>query len=111
MPKEERCFSMGKQKLSGPVAVDEELCGSRKKFSAGKGGAERQTRLHMACGWAELGKVASGSAAQGLWSGDKKERFQVMEKSEADSLKEKQLGKSGEEKHPATKRRNTQVWG
>ena len=49
--------------------------GSRKKL---KGGAEKRTRLHMACGSADLGKVASDSAPQRLWLRDRKERSQVV---------------------------------
>ena len=66
-------------------------------------------RLFKACGWAELRKVASGSATQSLWLEDRKVRFQVIGVDEADSLKEDQLGKLGEEEDekegPATERK------
>ena len=43
-----------------------EVCGSREKFIGGEAGAERQMRLLRAHGSAELGKITSGSASQGL---------------------------------------------
>ena len=37
----------------------------------------------MACGSAELGKVASGFALQGLWLGDRKVGSQVIDKDQS----------------------------
>ena len=54
--------------------------GSRKKFSKGKGEAEGRVRLLRARGSAELEKIASGSAMQGLWLGDRKVRSQIIGK-------------------------------
>ena len=54
--------------LSGPVAVDEDRLEAAARNSAGeKGCAEGQVRLLRARGSAELRKVVSGSATQGLW--------------------------------------------
>ena len=61
MPERGRYFSMGNE-----------------NFSVGERGAEREMRLQKACGSAELGQVASGSATQGLWLGNKKARSQVV---------------------------------
>ena len=44
-----------------------EVRGSREKFSRGKRRAKGQVRLLRARGSAELGKVGSSSATQGLW--------------------------------------------
>ena len=49
-------------------------------------------------GSAELGKVASGLATQGLWLGDRKWNVSQSAKTEADFLKEEQLGKLEKEK-------------
>ena len=57
-----------------------EVHGSREKFSWKKGGAERQTKLLRARGLAEIKKVASGSAMQSLWLGNKKVGSQVVGK-------------------------------
>ena len=66
-------------------------------------------RLLWARGSAELGKVASGSATQGLWLGGRKVDLKYSAKTEADSLREEQLGtlgeKEDEEEEPATERR------
>ena len=51
--------------------------GSLEKFSKGEGGEKGRVRLHRARGSVQLGKVASGFAAQGLWLGDRKVGFQV----------------------------------
>ena len=48
-----------------------EVRGSRKKFSGGEEGAERQIRLPRALDAAKLGKIASGSATQGFWIRDR----------------------------------------
>ena len=50
----------------------EEICGSRKKISEGKGGAKRRMSFLKADDSAELEKVESGSATQGLWLRDRK---------------------------------------
>ena len=55
-----------------------EVCGSRKKFSWGKGGAERGMRLLRARGSVELGKVASVSGTQSFWLGNRKVGSQVV---------------------------------
>ena len=57
-----------------------EVGGSCKKFTRGERRAEEQVRLLRACGSAELGKVASGSAMQGLWLGNRKMGSQVIGK-------------------------------
>ena len=44
--------------------------GGCKKFSGGEGKAKGRVKLLRARGSAELEKVASGSATQGLWLGD-----------------------------------------
>ena len=63
MPARERCFSMEKATLFGPVAmIEEEVRGSRKKFSGRKRRAKGQVRLLGVPGSAELGQVVSGSA-------------------------------------------------
>ena len=46
--------------------------------SAGEGEAKGRVRLHEARGSAELAKVTSGSATQGLWLGDRKVGSQVI---------------------------------
>ena len=70
---------MGWATLSGPVAVEGgKVRGSRKKFSGGEGRAKERVRLHKARGSAELGKVATGSATQGLWQGDRKVGSKVI---------------------------------
>ena len=66
-------------------------------------------RLLRPCGSAELGKVASGSATQGLWHKDRKVGFQVRGIDRSRFPGEEQLGKLGEEEdaeeQPATERR------
>ena len=63
-------------------------------------------RLLRARSSAELKKVASGSATQGLWLGTEKCDLRKSAKSKADSLGEEQLGKLGwEEEEPTTERR------
>ena len=52
--------------------------GSRKKFSGGEKRAEGRVRLLRARDSAELGKVAFGSATQGLWLRNGKVRSQVI---------------------------------
>ena len=52
--------------------------GSRKKLIGKKGRANGQVRLLRARGLAELEKVASGSATQGLWLRDRKVGSQVI---------------------------------
>ena len=68
---------MGKATLSGPVAVDEERLEAAARNSAGEKSEQEdnetsRTRLLWALGSAELEKVASGSARQGLWLRDRK---------------------------------------
>ena len=46
--------------------------------SGEKGEQKKGLRLFRAHGLVELGKVASGSASQGLWLGDGKVGFQVV---------------------------------
>ena len=55
-----------------------EVCGSREKFSGREGRAKGRVRLFSARGPTELGEVASGSATQGLWLGDRKVGSQVV---------------------------------
>ena len=55
-----------------------EIEGSRNKFSVGEGRAKGRVRFLRARGSAELRKVASGSATQGLWQGDRKVGSQVI---------------------------------
>ena len=55
-------------------------------------------RLFRAHGSVELGQVASGSATQGLWLGNRKVGSQVIGKDEADSLEEERLGNLGGKK-------------
>ena len=66
-------------------------------------------RLLRARGSAELRKVASGSAMQGLWLRYRKVGSQVIGKTKASYLEEAQLGKLGEEEKedgdPATEQR------
>ena len=76
MPNRGRCFSMGQATLSDNGR--EKVRGSRKKFSGQEGGAGGQVRLLKARGLAELGKVVSGSAAQGLWLRERKVGSQVI---------------------------------
>ena len=52
----------------------EKVGGSRKNFS---GRANERVRLFKARGWAELRKVVSGSAMQGLWLRNRKVGAQV----------------------------------
>ena len=79
MPERGRCFSMREATWSGPVAVDEKRCMAAGNILAEeKGRAKGRIRLSRARGSAELGKVASGSAAQGLWLGDRKVGSQVI---------------------------------
>ena len=59
-------------------SVQEQVGGSHKKFSGGERGARGRVRLLTTRGPAELGKVASGSATQGLWLGDRKMGSQVI---------------------------------
>ena len=56
----------------------EEVRGSRKKFSRGEGRAKGRVRFLQTSGSAELRKVASGSATQGLWLGNGKVGSQVI---------------------------------
>ena len=49
-----------------------EFKGSRKKFSWGERRAKGRVRLLKARGLVEHGKIAFGSAAQGLWLKDRK---------------------------------------
>ena len=51
--------------------------GSRKKFSESERRAKRRVRLHGARSSAEVGKVPSGSATQGLWLRNGEVRSQV----------------------------------
>ena len=66
-------------------------------------------RLLRARGSAELGKVASGSATQGLWLRNRKVGSQARHRPKPIPLREEQFGKLGEEEdeegEPATKRR------
>ena len=55
-----------------------EVCGNRKNFSGREGIAESGTRLLRARGLSELGKVAFGSATQGIWLGDEKVGTQIV---------------------------------
>ena len=57
-----------------------EVKGSCKKFGGREGEAKERLRLFRACGSAELGKVASCSATQGIWLGDRKKGSQVIGK-------------------------------
>ena len=50
----------------------EEVCCSREKFSRVEGRANGCVRLFRAPGLMELRKVASGSAMQSFWLGDRK---------------------------------------
>ena len=61
----------------------EEIRGSHTKFSGGEGGAKEQVRLLRACGSAELGKVASDYAMQGLCLENRKVRYQVIGKDQS----------------------------
>ena len=45
-------------------------------------------KLVKACGLAELGQVASGSAMQGFWLGNKKVESQVVGEDRSDSMGE-----------------------
>ena len=56
-----------------------EVGGSRKKFSVKEESAEGQVKLLRARRSAELGKIASGSATQGLWLRDRKLGSQVID--------------------------------
>ena len=79
-----RCFSMGKATLPGPVAVVEDRLVAASRNSAEEEGlAEGQVRLLRAHDSVELGKVASGSVAQGLWLRDRKVRFQGIGKDQS----------------------------
>ena len=49
-----------------------------REIHRGEGGAEGRMRLLRARGSAELGKVASGSATQGLWLGNRKVGSQIV---------------------------------
>ena len=71
---------MPEQLCLGPGAVDEEVCGSRKKFSKREGGAKGQMRLLRARGSVEFRKVAFGYARQGLWLEDRKVGSQAFGK-------------------------------
>ena len=55
-----------------------EVCGSRNKFSGREEEEKGRVRLLRARGLAELGNVASGSAAQGLCLGDRKVGSQII---------------------------------
>ena len=72
MPDRGRCFSTGWATLSGPVAVDEEKLEAAARTAEGKRGAKGRVRHLRVRDSAELRKIASGSATQGLWLGDKK---------------------------------------
>ena len=64
--------------MSGPAAVDEERFeAAARNLAWEKGKAKGRVRLLRARGSTELGKVASGSAKQGLWLGDRKVKSQV----------------------------------
>ena len=58
--------------------MDEERFVAAARNLARKEGAERRTRFFRADGSAEHGQVASGSATQGLWLGDRKVGSQVV---------------------------------
>ena len=78
MPERGRCFSMGWTTLSGPVCSEGGKVGdSRKKFSERERRAKERVRLLRARGSAELKKVASSSAMQGLWLKNRKVRSQI----------------------------------
>ena len=63
-------------------------------------------RLLRARGSAELGKVASGSATQGLWLGGRKVGSQVSGKDRSQLLGREIVGKlKDEEGEPVTERR------
>ena len=95
--------------MSGPVAVDKEVCGSREKFSGGEQGEERRMSPVRPRGSVELRKVVSAFATQGFWLKNRKVGSMESAITEADSLGEKQLKKLGEvedeEEDPATERR------
>ena len=79
------------------------------KFSAKEGGAKKLMKLLRACGSAEFGKEASGSATHGLWLGNRKVRFQVVGEDRG-RLPEKMniwgsLEKENEDEETATERR------
>ena len=57
-----------------------EVEGSRKKFSGKEGRAEGKVRILRACGSADLGKVATGSATPDLRLRDRKVGSQVIDK-------------------------------
>ena len=54
------------------------VSGSNKKFSRVEGSAKGQIRLLRVRGSTELRKVASGSATQGLWLGDRNMESQAI---------------------------------
>ena len=70
-----RCLPEGRKDWASGSGRDE-ICGSREKFSAGEGRAERKMRLLG--GLAECGQVDSGSTTQRLWLGKQKNRSQVV---------------------------------
>ena len=60
--------------------MDKKRLKAAARNSAGRGGAKGQVGLLRACGSAELGRVASDSATQFLWLGDRKVGSQVIGK-------------------------------
>ena len=61
------------------MAIDEvRFVVAAKNSAAIKGRAERRVRLLRPRGLVDLGKVASGSATQGLWLGDRKVESQII---------------------------------
>ena len=74
MPERGRCFSMSNFAWANGSGR-EEIGGSRKKFSGRERRAKGRVRLHGARGSAELREVASGTATQGLWLRNGKEKW------------------------------------
>ena len=76
---ESRGFPHLMSKNNGRFPSDRRMAdGSCKKFSWEEGRTKGRVRLLRARGPVELGKVASGSATQGLWPGDRKVGSQVV---------------------------------
>ena len=79
-----------------------EISSSCKKFNGGERRAERGLKLLRARVSAELGKVASGSAAQDLWQ-EQESEISGSRRKPKPALREKQFGKlEQEEDEPAT---------
>ena len=73
-----------------------EVRGSRKKFSGGEEGAERQMRFSRALGATKLGKIASGSATQSFWIRDKEMGSQVVGEDRSRLARKETIGKVAE---------------